>query len=67
MGSELYRCIGSKVIDVTMRGGDDELVMMSRDMLVSVYCQGFIDGLTDTIGEPQYFSVEEMKAVGDDA
>jgi hypothetical protein len=57
-----FECTGVKTIDVTVRARVDELVMVDMGTLNDVYQQGFMDGVTDTIGESSFFSVCTMEA-----
>ena len=45
-----------------MRARVDELVMVDMGTLNDIYQQGFMDGVTDTIGESSFFSVCTMEA-----
>lgn len=57
-----FTCTGVKTVDVTVRASVDEMVMVSLNTLNEVYQQGFMDGVTDTIGESSFFSVCTMEA-----
>lgn len=57
-----FTCTGVKTVDVTVRVRSGELVMVNLDELNEIYQQGFMDGVSDTIGEPSFFSVCTMKA-----
>lgn len=57
-----FECTGVKTVDVTVRAGVDELVMVDMGTLNDIYQQGFMDGVTDTIGESAFFSVYTMEA-----
>lgn len=60
--SKKFICNGVKTIDVTVRARADELVMVDLGTLNDIYQQGFMDGVTDTIGESSFFSVCTMEA-----
>lgn len=60
--SEKFICTGEKTVDVTVRATSCELVMVDLDVLNYIYQQGFMDGVTDTIGESSFFSVCTMEA-----
>lgn len=65
MGTDCFKsftCIGVKTVDVTVRARVDELVMVDLGTLNDIYQQGFMDGVTDTIGESSFFSVHTMEA-----
>lgn len=65
MGNDCFKsftCTGVKTVDVTVRARVDELVMVDLGTLNDIYQQGFIDGVTDTIGESSFFSVCTMEA-----
>lgn len=65
MGTNNYKnftCTGAKTVDVTVRARSRELVMVDLGTLNDIYRQGFIDGVTDTIGESTFFSVCTMEA-----
>ena len=57
-----FECTGVKTIDVTVRTRVDELVMVDLGTLNDIYQQGFMDGVSDTIGESSFFSVCTMEA-----
>lgn len=57
-----FECTGVKAVDVTVRARVDELVMVDLVTLNDIYQQGFMDGVTDTIGESSFFSVCTMEA-----
>ena len=57
-----FACTGVKAVDVTVRAKGDELVMVNLDMLNDIYQQGFMDGVSDTLGESTFFSVYTMEA-----
>lgn len=57
-----FECTGVKAVDVTVRARVDELVMVDMGTLNDIYQQGFMDGVTDTIGESSFFSVCTMEA-----
>ena len=57
-----FICTGTEAVDVTMRSKDEKLVMVSLDMLNDIYQQGFMDGVSDTLGESTFFSVYTMEA-----
>ena len=57
-----FTCTGVKTVDVTVRARVDELVMVDMGTLNDIYQQGFMDGVTDTIGESSFFSVCAMEA-----
>lgn len=59
--SKKFICTGTEVVDVTMRSKDEKLVMVSLDMLNDIYQQGFMDGVSDTLGESTFFSVYTME------
>ena len=60
--SKKFICTGEKMVDVTVRAMSCELVMVDLDVLNYIYQQGFMDGVTDTIGESSFFSVCTMEA-----
>lgn len=60
--SKCFACTGVKAVDVTVRASVDELVMVDLGTLNNIYQQGFMDGVTDTIGESSFFSVCTMEA-----
>ena len=65
MGTSCFKhftCTGEKTVDVTARARSGELVMVDLDVLNYIYQQGFMDGVSDTIGEPTFFSVYTMEA-----
>ena len=62
-----FTCTGVKTVDVTVRARADELVMVDLGTLNDIYQQGFMDGVTDTIGESSFFSVCTMEAEDGDA
>lgn len=55
--SKNFTCTGVKTVDVTVRVRTDELVMVDLGTLNDIYQQGFMDGVTGTIGESSFFSV----------
>lgn len=57
-----FECTGMKTVDVTVRARVDELVMVDMGTLNDIYQQGFMDGVSDTIGESAFFSVCTMEA-----
>ena len=57
-----FTCTSVKTVDVTVRARVDELVMVDMGTLNDIYQQGFMDGVTDTIGESAFFSVHTMEA-----
>lgn len=57
-----FKCTSVKTVDVTVRARVDELVMVDMGTLNDIYQQGFMDGVTDTIGESAFFSVHTMEA-----
>lgn len=65
MGNDCFKhfeCTGVKTIDVTVRARGGELVMVDLATLNDIYQQGFMDGVTDTIGESAFFSVCTVEA-----
>lgn len=60
--SKNFTCTGVKTVDVTVRARIDELVMVDLGTLNDIYQQGFMDGMTDTIGESSFFSVCTLEA-----
>ena len=62
MGTSRFKCTGVKTVDVTVRARSGELVMVDSDVLNDIYQQGFMDGVTDTIGESTFFSVYTLEA-----
>ena len=62
VSSNKFICTGEKMVDVTIRARSCELVMVDLDVLNYIYQQGFMDGVTDTIGESSFFSVCTMEA-----
>ena len=65
--SKKFICTGLEEVDVTVRARVDELVMVDMGTLNDIYQQGFMDGVTDTIGESSFFSVCTMEAEDGDA
>ena len=65
--SKKFICTGLEIVDVTLRPKEDGLVMVHKEDLVDIYQQGFMDGVTDTIGESNFFSVCTMEAVDEHA
>lgn len=65
--SKKFICTGEKAVDVTVRAGESELVMVDLGVLNYIYQQGFMDGVSDTIGESTFFSVCTMEAEDGDA
>lgn len=64
MGTDCFKsftCIGVKTVDVTVRASVDELVMVDLGTLNDIYQQGFMDGVTDAVGEPAFFSVHTVE------
>ena len=60
--SKKFICTGEKMVDVTVRASSSELVMVGVDVLNYIYQQGFIDCVSDTIGEPVFLPVQTMEA-----
>lgn len=65
--SKKFICTGVKEVDVTVRARSGELVMVDLDVLNYIYQQGFMDGVSDTIGESVFLPVHTMEAEDGDA
>lgn len=60
--SRCFVCTGTKTVDVTMKAKRGELVMVDLVALNNIYIQGFMDGMSDTVGEPLFASVYTVEA-----
>lgn len=57
-----FVCTGTELVDASMKTKRGKLVMVDLDTLNRIYIQGFMDGVSDTVGEPLFVSVYNMEA-----
>ena len=62
--SKKFICTGLEVVDVTLKPGEDGLVMVHKETLADIYQLGWYDGMSDTVAEPVFIDVYKMEAEG---